>query len=327
MNRLLLLFSALGLSGCIVVPNRTPAGWAPAPQPPPVYSEPPPAVQPPVYVPGPAEPPPPPPTVVVVTPPLSEYDIVIVYREVLDRSPSEREIWHWRERSGRQGISPDDLRGVLRASNEFRVEVPDRVIRRAFLDYHRVEPNPEELRLYRRRMIDEGWSIDRVRQDISRRTVEKTEPRADDRGDNRRDDRHGNRGGNRDGRDDDRPQAPRHGREGGDHDGRSFDAIINRAYSDVLERKPDPAGRAHYLRQLEEGASEEQIRAALRQSEEFRVTLPDAKTRRAYQEVLGREADEGGLQHYRKLIVDKGWTENDVKNDLRKSAEYRNRKR
>ena len=102
---------------------------------------------------------------------------------------------------------------------------------------------------------------------------------------------------------------------------------VQRAYWELLEREPDRGGFERYVRAMEQGASENDIRGRIRQGEEYRVTLPDSKTRRAYREVLGRDPDEGGLQHYRKLIVDKGWTENDVKNDLRKSAEFRNRKR
>ncbi len=312
MKIIFVLPPAVLLAGCIVIPQpESRRVWGPAPAPPP-----------PVQM-QPTQPPPPPPVVMEAPPSLDDTQIVIVYQQTLDRRPSEREVWEWRERSHQQQISPEEVRHALHDSSEFRQQVPDRVIRRAFKDYHGVEPNAEELRLYRRRMIDEDWSIDRVRQDISRRTVNDVAASREDERNRRGNGRDRGREDGNDGRG--RREEP--GRRGSKHDGRSFDAIVTRAYSDVLERKPDAAGRANYIRRLEQGASEADVRAALRQSEEFRVLLPDAKTRRAYQEVLGREPDEGGLQHYRKLIVDKGWTENDVKNDLRKSAEYRNRKR
>jgi ParB-like chromosome segregation protein Spo0J len=41
--------------------------------------------------------------------------------------------------------------------------------------------------------------------------------------------------------------------------------------------------------------------------------------------VLGRDPDRSGLESYRKKIVDKGWSERDVENDLRRSAEYQAR--
>ena len=107
--------------------------------------------------------------------------------------------------------------------------------------------------------------------------------------------------------------------------GRQADVIIERAYRDLLERAPDPAGRDNYRRRIEQGWSEEQVRASIRSSVEYRVDLPDAKTKRAYLNVLGREADKSGIESYRKKLVDRGWTQRDVENDLRRSPEFRNR--
>lgn len=300
------LVPALLLAGCLVVsgPDSRP-GWASN---------------------DPSQPsaPPLPPAVVAAAPSLDDGEIVQVYADVLDRRPSEREIRSWQERARGQRVSPDDLRRALRGAPEFQ-QVPDAVIRRAFMDYHHVQPDAEVLSLYRRRMIDDDWGVSRVREDIARRNTDYLSPpppgHARNGGDNNRPD--GRDHNRHDEKNDRRGATPPHS---SGQDAQSLDAIVTRAYRDVLERKPDPAGRAHYLQKLEQGASEADIRAALRASEEFRVTLPDAKTRRAYQEILGRDADEGGLHHYRSLIVDKGWTEEDVKNDLRKSAEYRNRK-
>ncbi len=52
---------------------------------------------------------------------------------------------------------------------------------------------------------------------------------------------------------------------------------------------------------------------------------PDRIIRRAYQDVLGRDPDEGGLRQYRSRIIDDGWTEEQVRNSLRNSPEYRER--
>ena len=49
---------------------------------------------------------------------------------------------------------------------------------------------------------------------------------------------------------------------------------------------------------------------------------PDAIVRRAYQDILGRDPDQAGLRQYRSKIIDDGWTEQDVRADLRKSPEY-----
>jgi hypothetical protein len=51
----------------------------------------------------------------------------------------------------------------------------------------------------------------------------------------------------------------------------------------------------------------------------------DRVVRRAYEDMLGREPDPEGLEHYRSRILDYNWSEADVREDLRKSTEYRQR--
>ncbi len=55
----------------------------------------------------------------------------------------------------------------------------------------------------------------------------------------------------------------------------------------------------------------------------YRGEDPDRIVRRAYQDVLGRDPDQGGLRQYRSLVIDEGWTEAQVRESLRKSPEYR----
>jgi hypothetical protein len=122
--------------------------------------------------------------------------------------------------------------------------------------------------------------------------------------------------------DDDR-RPPRVPDERGDQ--RQIDFVIDRAFRDLLERAPDPEGREHYRQLLRQGLTEQQLRDRIRESVEYRVTLPDRKTTQAYQKVLGRDPDRNGLESYRKKIVDQGWSERDVENDLRRSAEFQAR--
>ena len=56
-----------------------------------------------------------------------------------------------------------------------------------------------------------------------------------------------------------------------------------------------------------------------------RVENPDVIVRRAYQDVLGRDPDDGGLRQYRGRIIDDGWTETQVRDSLRNSQEYRDK--
>ena len=53
----------------------------------------------------------------------------------------------------------------------------------------------------------------------------------------------------------------------------------------------------------------------------------DKIVRRAYQDVLGRDPDEGGLRQYRSRVIDDGWNEEQVRNSIRTSPEFRDRLR
>ncbi|PTX90723.1 DUF4214 domain-containing protein [Opitutus sp. ER46] len=227
-------------------------------------------------------------------PPLEAAVVVEVYTDILGRAPHAWEVTYC------PAHTRNDLRSLLLQSFEYRALSPEVVIHRAFFEYCGRGPTPEEMRHYRRRMIDERWSVGRIRQDINRQWSN--------------DDEHHGRGP---GYDNDGPRGRRD----------AIDRMIERAYDDLLERRPDREGMEHYRRFLERGGSESSMRARLRESEEYRVKLPDSKTTRAYQNVLRRAPDAGGMEHYRKLLVDRGWSQRDVEADLRRSDEYRNRKR
>jgi hypothetical protein len=50
---------------------------------------------------------------------------------------------------------------------------------------------------------------------------------------------------------------------------------------------------------------------------------PEVIVRRAYQDILERDPDPVGMRTYRSHIIDDGWTEQEVRDDLRRSPEYR----
>jgi hypothetical protein len=52
---------------------------------------------------------------------------------------------------------------------------------------------------------------------------------------------------------------------------------------------------------------------------------PDVVIRRAYQDLLGRNPDDGGLRQYRSKMIDDHWTEAQVRDSIRSSTEYRER--
>lgn len=108
---------------------------------------------------------------------------------------------------------------------------------------------------------------------------------------------------------------------------RQADIIIDRAFDDILERPPTAAERSEYRRRLLKDGTEDGIRHNIKKSEEYRYTLPRAKITKAYQEILEREPDPQGLEHYRKKMINDGWSIERVRNTLRKSPEYKNKHR
>src|SRR6185503_4701127 len=114
----------------------------------------------------------------------------------------------------------------------------------------------------------------------------------------------------------------------------SADDIVRRAYQDILGRDPDADGMRNYSSKiLNDGWSERDVREALRRSDEyaansapargFRTASADRIIHRAYQDVLGREPDAAGLRNYRRLILEEGWDEHDVRQALIRSPERR----
>jgi len=112
------------------------------------------------------------------------------------------------------------------------------------------------------------------------------------------------------------------------------DRIIRNAYRDVLDREPDAEGfRLYRSRMLDQGWSEERVRETLRTSPEYRqksamMTPEKAQevVRRAYLEVLKREPDPGAQTYVDKVLRDH-WSQSEVERELRKSDEYRNKRK
>lgn len=102
------------------------------------------------------------------------------------------------------------------------------------------------------------------------------------------------------------------------------DAVIKRAYLDLLGRAPDPSGLRDYRSlMIDQGWSDRMVRDNIRRGDEFRRDGADRIIRRAYLDVLGREVDPEGLRHIRHQLLEKNWTEGDVRDALRRSEEFK----
>jgi hypothetical protein len=104
---------------------------------------------------------------------------------------------------------------------------------------------------------------------------------------------------------------------------RDLDAIIRRAYRDMLGREADPSGVAAYKRGLSRGMTEAEMRAELARSREGQQKAARDLITRVYREMLKREPDADGLAIYTKAILEKGWDERRLREAFRQSDEYR----
>jgi hypothetical protein len=114
---------------------------------------------------------------------------------------------------------------------------PDRIVRRAYQDILNRDPDPEGMRLYRSKIIDEGWSEADVRDSL------------------RNSDEYRQNGGR-----DVRSGVAR---------SRAQD-IVRRAYLNVLQREPDPAAASWVDRVMNDGLTQADVERELRKSEEYR---------------------------------------------------------
>ncbi len=109
-------------------------------------------------------------------------------------------------------------------------------------------------------------------------------------------------------------------------DRRAAEAIVQRAFREVLDRPADPEGLRTYCdRLMYEGWNERQIVEQLQRSGEARAISADAAIRKIYREVLGRDPDANGLAHYRAKWR-QGWTQGQIRADLQRSTEGRDGK-
>lgn len=161
--------------------------------------------------------------------------------------------------------------------------------------------------------VAQGQILDTVLQGIKNSTESSSM-----RDRSRRDDR---------GRDDDNDSwrsEDRHRSSGGRYSD-DPDAIVRRAYEDILNREPDQEGlRLYRSKIIDNNWSEKDVRNDLRHSKEYKGQTPekaDMIIRRAYQDVLGRDADAAGLATYRSKLLYEGWSERDVRSDLKDSQE------
>ena len=71
----------------------------------------------------------------------------------------------------------------------------------------------------------------------------------------------------------------------------------------------------------DEGWTEEKVRSTLEASEEHKKVL----IKRAYQDLLGREADSEGIDYFLAKMTQEGWDETRVRQAIRESEEFKSK--
>lgn len=102
------------------------------------------------------------------------------------------------------------------------------------------------------------------------------------------------------------------------------DEILRRAFRDLLGREPDLSGLGSLRSMIvDQGWTEEMVRDNIRRGDEFRNEGANRIIQQAYLDVLGRKPNGGELAKYRRKLLDDKWLGNDVREDLKRSEEYR----
>jgi len=231
----------------------------------------------------------------------SDVDRIIrrAYDDILHRAPDQEGLRTYRRNMLDDGWTEQDLRETLRKSPEayrMRDQYADTVIRRAYQDILRRAPDPEGLRTYRRRILDDGWDEQDVRQALRKSDERRTTTDTMNR--------------------------------------QRAEESVHRAYRNVLGRDADPSGLDTYVNHMmRDRWTQADVEKALRSSNERRSATTMSRgqaeemVKRAYRDVLGREADDSGLRSFTDHVLKDKWTEADVAKALRNSDEYRNKRR
>jgi hypothetical protein len=109
-------------------------------------------------------------------------------------------------------------------------------------------------------------------------------------------------------------------------DGAEIERLVTRAYRELLAREPNGAELRRYREAASsEGWGRDQIYDDIRSSREYRSKEAGRIVDRVYRELLGREPDQSGRDRYCRNILEKGWSEDRVREDIHRSDEYRRR--
>ncbi len=109
---------------------------------------------------------------------------------------------------------------------------------------------------------------------------------------------------------------------------RETEAVVRRAYQDILGRDADPQGLQTYVGIMQDrGWDEARLRKEFERSTEYRTVTVPREITEIYRDLLEREPDPAGLRFYTDRVVRANWSFSRVRDALMRSPEYRTKQR
>jgi len=90
--------------------------------------------------------------------------ITAAYEEIFGRKPDPQGMRIYRSRMVDDGWSIDDVRNELMNSEEAKNKNAEKIVRNAYQDILGRNPDPAGMKLYRGKILNEGWTEKKLRQ-------------------------------------------------------------------------------------------------------------------------------------------------------------------
>ena len=125
-------------------------------------------------------------------------------------------------------------------------------------------------------------------------------------------------------RDDDRGR----GRHPGRRSVADAERLVTRAYRELLQREPNAAELRHHRDAItDQDWDRAEVYDDIRASREYRSLEAERIIERTYRDLLGRAPDPSGRAKWRRKLMDDDWSEGRLRDEIRRSDEYRRRER
>ena len=94
--------------------------------------------------------------------------VTSAYQDILGREPDKEGLRIYRSKMVDDGWTEKQVRNTLKKSTENKQEDVDAIIKRAYQDILGRDPDKEGLKLYREKMLDDGWGEKKLRETLKK---------------------------------------------------------------------------------------------------------------------------------------------------------------